>query len=157
MQQSADIFSMARLHCDKIIFPIYSIVASFNYFQTLSLVDLIWFQNIIRKIETFVDVDSKGPEGNNSQIDFLTADWISIFPLRREVDGFFKILDKNSDGKLSFEEFLGEETHIEKIFRTMDKDNDGFVSKEVNMIECHWTTSCLLAYSRYIFTSMALA
>ena len=47
------------------------------------------------------------------------------------MDGFFKILDKNSDGRLSFEEFLGEETHIDKIFRTMDKDNDGFVSKEV--------------------------
>ena len=48
------------------------------------------------------------------------------------MDGFFKILDKNSDGRLSFEEFLGEETHIDKIFRTMDKDNDGYVSKEVN-------------------------
>ena len=50
---------------------------------------------------------------------------------RREVDGFFKILDKNSDGKLSFEEFLGEETHIDRIFRQMDKDNDGYVTKEV--------------------------
>ena len=53
---------------------------------------------------------------------------------RREVEGFFKILDKNQDGKLSFEEFLGEETHIEKIFRTMDKDNDGFVTKEVSFL-----------------------
>ena len=50
---------------------------------------------------------------------------------RREVEGFFKILDKNLDGKLSFEEFLGEENHIERIFKTMDKDNDGFVTKEV--------------------------
>ena len=50
---------------------------------------------------------------------------------RREVDGFFKILDKDLDGKLSFSEFLGEESHIERIFRTMDKNNDGFVSKEV--------------------------
>jgi len=48
----------------------------------------------------------------------------------REVDGFFKVLDQNHDGKLSFEEFLGEETHIDKIFRTMDKDNDGYVTKE---------------------------
>ena len=31
---------------------------------------------------------------------------------------------------LSFEEFLGEETHIEKIFRTMDKDNDGSISEK---------------------------
>ena len=50
---------------------------------------------------------------------------------RREVDGFFKILDKDLDGKLSFSEFLGEESHIERIFRTMDKNNDGFVSKQV--------------------------
>ena len=50
---------------------------------------------------------------------------------RREVEGFFKILDKNLDGKLSFEEFLGEENHIERIFKTIDKDNDGFVTKEV--------------------------
>ena len=50
---------------------------------------------------------------------------------RREVDGLFKILDKDLDGKLSFSEFLGEESHIERIFRTMDKNNDGFVSKEV--------------------------
>ena len=35
------------------------------------------------------------------------------------------------DGKLSFSEFLGEESHIERIFKTMDKNNDGFVSKEV--------------------------
>ena len=56
---------------------------------------------------------------------------------RREVEGFFKILDKNLDGKLSFEEFLGEENHIEKIFKTMDKDNDGFVSKQVLYFYTH--------------------
>ena len=35
------------------------------------------------------------------------------------------------DGKLSFGEFLGEESHIQKIFKTMDKNNDGYVSKQV--------------------------
>ena len=57
----------------------------------------------------------------------------NIVLFRREVDGFFKILDKDLDGKLSFSEFLGEESHIERIFRTMDKNNDGFVSKEVRV------------------------
>ena len=35
------------------------------------------------------------------------------------------------DGKLSFSEFLGEESHIERIFKSMDINNDGFVSKQV--------------------------
>ena len=52
--------------------------------------------------------------------------------LRREVDGFFKILDRDLDGKLSFSEFLGEDSHIERIFKLMDKDNDGFVTKKVS-------------------------
>ena len=51
---------------------------------------------------------------------------------RREVEAFFKIMDKDLDGKLSFGEFMGEESHIDRIFRMMDKNNDGFVSKEVN-------------------------
>ena len=66
--------------------------------------------------------------------------------LRREVDGFFKILDKNSDGKLSFEEFLGEETHIEKIFRTMDKDNDGYVTKQVFVRLLKWKGIIIIRY-----------
>ena len=37
------------------------------------------------------------------------------------MDGFFKILDKDFDGKLSFAEFLGEETHM--IFKLRDKNN----------------------------------
>ena len=59
------------------------------------------------------------------------SDIASNVLFRREVDGFFKILDKDLDGKLSFSEFLGEESHIERIFRTMDKDKDGYVSKQV--------------------------
>ena len=53
------------------------------------------------------------------------------------MDAFFKILDKDLDGKLSFSEFLGEESHIEKIFKTMDKNNDGFVSKKVGFGYCN--------------------
>ena len=74
---------------------------------------------------TLIQTDRRGRRCRN-----YNYHW--IIHSRREVEGFFKILDKNLDGKLSFEEFLGEENHIEKIFKTMDKDNDGFVSKSVS-------------------------
>ena len=40
-----------------------------------------------------------------------------------------------TDGRLSLEEFLGEETQIEKLFRLMDKNKDGFVTKKVRNCE----------------------
>jgi hypothetical protein len=40
-------------------------------------------------------------------------------------------MDRDFDGKLSFEEFMGEETPLERLFKSMDKDGDGTVSKEV--------------------------
>ena len=53
---------------------------------------------------------------------------------------------------MSFEEFLGEENHIEKIFKTMDKDNDGFISKQVSK----WLREGLKKYKEMngIFHSM---
>ena len=47
------------------------------------------------------------------------------------MDEFFKMMDRDYDGKLSFEEFMGEESHIEKLFKNMDKNGDGFVTKQV--------------------------
>ena len=47
------------------------------------------------------------------------------------MDEFFKDLDRDYDDRLSFGEFLGEESHIEKIFKNMDKNGDGFVTKTV--------------------------
>ena len=40
-------------------------------------------------------------------------------------------MDRDYDGRLSLEEFLGEETPIEKLFKLMDRDGDGFVTKKV--------------------------
>ena len=41
-------------------------------------------------------------------------------------------MDRDFDGRLSFGEFMGEETPLEKVFKNMDKDGDGTVSKEVS-------------------------
>ena len=54
---------------------------------------------------------------------------------RQEVEEFFNYMDRDYDGRLSFEEFMGEECTIEKLFKNMDKNGDGFVSKQVNSSE----------------------
>ena len=48
---------------------------------------------------------------------------------------FFERMDRDYDGKLSFEEFMGEETPLERLFRSMDKDGDGSVTKEVRILK----------------------
>ena len=55
-------------------------------------------------------------------------------PPRAEVEEFFKRMDRDFDGRLSFGEFMGEETPLEKVFKNMDKDGDGTVSKAVGVI-----------------------
>ena len=63
----------------------------------------------------------------------LIKKWMIISEnLREEVEDFFRTRDRDFDGFLSFEEFLGEESQIEKLFKKMDKDNDGKVSKQVS-------------------------
>ena len=47
------------------------------------------------------------------------------------MDEFFQTMDRDYDGRLSFEEFMGEESQIEKLFKNMDKNGDGFVTKQV--------------------------
>ena len=51
---------------------------------------------------------------------------------RDEVEEFFDSMDRDYDGRLSFEEFMGEESPIEKLFKNMDKNGDGLVSKQVS-------------------------
>ena len=38
------------------------------------------------------------------------------------------------DGRLRFEEFMGEESTIEKVFKNMDKNGNGLVTKQVGHI-----------------------
>ena len=49
-----------------------------------------------------------------------------------EVERMFENKDKDLDGRLSFEEFMGEESRAERLFRLMDKDGDGYVTKHVS-------------------------
>ena len=46
----------------------------------------------------------------------------------------FENKDKDLDGRLSFEEFMGEKTRAERLFQLMDKDGDGYVTKHVRII-----------------------
>ena len=46
-------------------------------------------------------------------------------------------MDRDYDGRLSFEEFMGEETTLEKLFKNMDKNNDGVVSKQASCNTLH--------------------
>ena len=51
--------------------------------------------------------------------------------LREQVNKFFETMDRDFDGRLTLEEFMGEETPIEKLFKLMDKNGDGFVTRKV--------------------------
>ena len=46
-------------------------------------------------------------------------------------------MDRDFDGRLSFEEFMGEETTLEKLFKNMDKNGDGVVTKQVRFTLLH--------------------
>ena len=51
---------------------------------------------------------------------------------RQDVEKMFDELDKNFDGQLSWQEFIGEETTIERAFKLFDENNDGTISKSVS-------------------------
>ena len=52
---------------------------------------------------------------------------------RQQVEQFFAAMDRDFDGRLTLEEFMGEMSPIEKLFILMDKNGDGFVTKKVNV------------------------
>ena len=59
---------------------------------------------------------------------------IMVVSFREEVEEFFQSMDRDFDGRLTFEEFMGEETTLEKLFKNMDKNGDGVVTKQVGII-----------------------
>ena len=52
-----------------------------------------------------------------------------VFCFREDVEMMFAEKDRDNDGHLSFEEFTGQETRVERAFRAMDRDGDGYVTK----------------------------
>ena len=55
-----------------------------------------------------------------------------VFCYRDEVEKLFESKELDVDGRLSFEEFMGEQSRAERLFKLMDKDGDGFVTKNVS-------------------------
>ena len=59
-------------------------------------------------------------------------DWSDMSLYREEVSSFFLEMDRDYDGKLSFSEFMGEETPLEQLFRSMDREGNGSITKHVS-------------------------
>ena len=110
------------------------------------------------------DNQCKDPMNNNKdcRVGQLTTKLLATkqqlrFSCRAEVEDFFKRMDRDYDGRLSFGEFMGEETPLEKVnvifvgqtsvfisistkvgllnktmqvFKSMDKDGSGTITKE---------------------------
>ena len=61
---------------------------------------------------------------------------IYIYQYSEDVMAMFDERDKDHDGLLSFEEFSGQETKMERAFKSMDKDGDGFITKAEFKLVC---------------------
>ena len=88
-------------------------------------------------------VDPRAGRGRG-QADLVSIDvkieelhWLVAW-CRDEVERMFENKDKDLDGRLSFEEFMGEESRAERLFRLMDKDGDGYVTKHVSIVVISW-------------------
>ena len=61
---------------------------------------------------------------------------VNVMFSREDVKAMFTERDKDRDGHLSFEEFSGQETKMERAFKSMDKDGDGFITKAEFKLVC---------------------
>lgn len=52
---------------------------------------------------------------------------------RDEATKLLESKEVDTEGRLSYEEFMGEETKAERLFKLMDKDGDGYVTKNVRI------------------------
>ena len=53
--------------------------------------------------------------------------------IRDEAAKLLESKDLDTEGRMSYEEFMGEQTKAERLFKLMDKDGDGYVTKNVSL------------------------
>ena len=82
----------------------------------------------------------------------LVSPSLNLCSNRAEVEEFFATMDRDFDGKLSFVEFMGEETPLEKLFKSMDIDQDGVVTKEVGVVANEIQFYCCTLWSAIDFS-----
>ena len=81
-----------------------------------------WYQALLTtgaKVTMYVIINQQVPS-------HLRSHWF-----REDVEKMFSELDKDFDGKLSWREFIGEETTTERAFKLFDENHDGKISKSV--------------------------
>ena len=69
-------------------------------------------------------------------VDVWLINDLNIALPREELDMLFESQDKDQNGKLSWQEFSGQESKNEKAFKLMDADHNGKISKNVSLIFC---------------------
>jgi len=88
----------------------------------------------LRKIFDAADKDGDGKLSPAEWIDCLRES--NVDASDDDVMAMFDERDKDHDGLLSFEEFSGQETKMERAFKSMDKDGDGFITKAEFKLVC---------------------